>query len=256
MKHTAAILLAVTCVASAWGHDFWLQASSFRPASDAPVRLQLVVGERMAGKPVAFDPERIERFVLVDPRGTSQPVHRPSGVRSGFLIRPAGPGGHLVGFEGRPGFVELPGPKFEAYLREEGLEGISRARARANETDRPAREHYARCAKALLAVDGATSGFDQQLGLTLELTPLADPTVKTSQPVPFSLTFRGRPCGDALVVAQNASGEVRKERTATDGRCALKLDASGPWMVKAVHMVPSEADGVDWHSYWASLAFE
>ncbi len=248
------ILLTAVTVGSARGHDFWLHASDYRPAPDAPVLLQLVVGERMAGSPVAFDPDRIERFVVLDPGGAGRTVPRSARLRSGALIRTTTRGGHLVGFEGRPALAELSPAKFSAYLREEGLDSIARQLATRPRTGRPVREHYARCAKTLLAVDGDATNFDRPLGLTLELTPLADPTLPG--PLPLMLTFQGQPRPDALVVAQHANGLRRSARTDSDGRCRLELAAAGVWMIKSVQMVPSPAADVDWHSYWASLTFE
>ena len=45
-------------------------------------------------------------------------------------------------------------------------------------------------------------------------------------------------------------------RTDARGRAALRLDAAGFWMIKAVHMIRAENDPLaDWRSSWASLTF-
>ncbi|MEO7270739.1 MAG: hypothetical protein ABIX28_00630, partial [Vicinamibacterales bacterium] len=46
-------------------------------------------------------------------------------------------------------------------------------------------------------------------------------------------------------------------RTDKAGHVTLKLTQPGPWLIKAVHMIPAPA-GSDsqWASFWASLTFE
>ncbi len=84
--------------------------------------------------------------------------------------------------------------------------------------------------------------------------------------------FRGRPLSGALVVALQASqpmtvaelllelssketapGRVR-ERSDSRGEVTLQLEEAGPWLIKVVHMEPTEGDpDVDWESWWSSL---
>lgn len=45
-------------------------------------------------------------------------------------------------------------------------------------------------------------------------------------------------------------------RTDARGRARFRLDRSGTWLVRLVHMEPSSEAGIDWRSYWASLTFE
>ena len=46
-------------------------------------------------------------------------------------------------------------------------------------------------------------------------------------------------------------------RSDARGGAALRLSASGIWLIKAVHMVRLENHPkADWESYWASLLFE
>ena len=70
--------------------------------------------------------------------------------------------------------------------------------------------------------------------------------------------FRGAPLAGAQVVAvpkQGAAGQIAR-RTDSEGRVAFPLAASGPWLIKAVHMVRLESDSrAQWESVWASLTF-
>ncbi len=157
--------------------------------------------------------------------------------------------------------MSLDARKFEDYLREEGLERIVAERARRGETEKPSRELFSRCAKALLfAGEGPVGGEDRALGFTLELLAEQDPyALRAGSELPVRLLFEGKPLEGALVVAI-PHGEPREslsQRTDRSGRVRLRLPREGAWLVKAVHMVPAPADsGADWRSLWASLTFE
>ena len=72
------------------------------------------------------------------------------------------------------------------------------------------------------------------------------------------LLFRGAPLAGAQVVAVPKQGAARQiaRRTDSEGRVAFPLAASGPWLIKAVHMVRLESDSrAQWESVWASLTF-
>ena len=46
-------------------------------------------------------------------------------------------------------------------------------------------------------------------------------------------------------------------RSDAAGRVQLRLSEAGPWLIKAVHMVPAPAGTErDWDSFWASLTFQ
>jgi uncharacterized GH25 family protein len=71
--------------------------------------------------------------------------------------------------------------------------------------------------------------------------------------------YRGQPVGDVLVIAINQSNPAAKVSARSDkgGRVQLRLSATGPWLIKAVHMIPaSAASDHEWDSFWASLTFE
>ncbi len=259
MKVSAGVA-AFFAAAPLLAHDFWIEPTTFRPAVGATVGIALRVGEGFRGDPVPRTPARILQFILVSPSGKTPidgvPGHDPAGV-----ARVSEPGLQLVGYRSSSSKVELEAEQFEAYLKEEGLERIVALRARRGESGKPSREVYSRCAKSLLAADGAgKSGYDRVLGFTLELVPEKNPyAFRTGGSFPVRLLYRGRPLGGALVVAVNREAPEKRLSARTDrkGRVSLPLAPRGAWLVKAVHMVPAPADsGADWESLWASLTFE
>ncbi len=265
MRHTAWALLIFLVFASSLAsalraHDLWIEPSSFRPAEAQLFAVRLRVGEAFRGEPVPRMEKRIERFAAVGPGGEI-PLNGTEGADpAGFAVL-AAPGTWLLVYDSDHARVELEGPKFEAYLAEEGLERISKLRAGRGQTAAGSREIYSRCAKALVVVGGGPAdGFDRVLGLPLELVPQASPAALPETPadteLPVLLLFRGKPLAGALVAAipRGAPEAGVSGRTDAEGRVRLRLDRAGDWLVKAVHMEPAPADsGADWESFWASL---
>lgn len=263
MRRTAwALLLFLTPASALRAHDLWIEPSSFRPEPGQRVAVRLRVGEGFRGDPVPRKKERIERFAAVGPGGEIALAGVEGSDPAGWATLPAS-GSWLFVYDSSHASVELEGPKFEAYLAEEGLERISRLRAERGQTAAPAREIFSRCAKALVVSgSGPGQGFDRVLGLPLELVPAASPAGLPAPPadteLPVKLLFRGQPLAGALIVAipREAPAASLSARTGADGEVRLRLDRPGDWLVKAVHMEPAPADsGADWESFWASLTF-
>jgi uncharacterized GH25 family protein len=251
----AAAWLALAAAALS-AHDFWLEPSTFTPAPDQIVAVRLLVGQKFRGEPIPRSAALIERFVAVGPSGETAVPGREGGDPAG-LVRAAAPGLTIVGYASRNSSVSLEAEKFEKYLVEEGLERVSAARRSRGETGKPARENFARCAKALLAVGGG-DGADRALGFRLEL--IAEKSPYASPPpdaLPVRLLFEGKPLAGALVTAfpYDAPEAARSARTDASGRATVDVSRRGQWLIKAVHMIPSATPDADWQSLWASLTF-
>jgi hypothetical protein len=83
--------------------------------------------------------------------------------------------------------------------------------------------------------------------------------MRSGDALPVRLTFKDAPLAGALVMAFNQRHPFLKKRVRSDqdGRATFTIDEPGPWLVKAVHMVPAPAgSNADWESFWASLTFE
>jgi len=260
---TLVCLALVALAASRLGaHDFWLAAGNWAPASGTPVTITAGVGEhfpartKFSSRPDWFDQWRVigaagdisvgKDFLLTDM------------VMSTAVTLPA-PGAYLGVMRVTPRTIEMKGQEFTDYLKEEGIETALAARQAAGETDKPAKEVYARYAKVALRT-GAGSGahLTRPAGLRAEFVPESDPTtVHPGQTLTVQLLAEGKPVAGATVMAvtEGASG-----RSVTDagGRATLTIDREGAWLIKAVHMErltgARAADG-DWESYWVTLSF-
>ena len=247
---TLAAALFAARVASA--HDFWIEPSSFHPAVGETVTAGLRVGEKLQGDPVPRIPPLIQRFVMRSGGAESPMIGRPGSDPAG-AARVAAAGLHWIGFQSTASSLILDAPKFETYLREEGLERLIPQKKAEN------RERFYRCAKSLLASRTASTGFDAPLGFTLELIPRKNPyALRAGGELPLALLFRNQPIANVLVVAMSKDDPEHAVRARTDalGRATLRLPRPGFWLIKAVHMEPApSSSGADWESWWASLTF-
>lgn len=257
--------LLLLSVLPAAAHDYWIEASNFQLKSGGLVFLYFRVGEHFGGKPSAFPAERVKLFRM-DSSTQQHPIapqlRDPTGI-----TRVQEAGLQVVSFENTPSYIELPAERFNPYLQAEGLEAVLTARQKASMSDKPGKEAYSRCAKALLWVTGDQPAeeashhpYDQPVGLTLEILPEQNPyQMKAPAPLAVRLLYEGQPLAGVLVMALNKSApnELQRIRSGPDGRAEFNLHRGGLWLVKAVHMVPAAAPAPeDWRSYWASLTFE
>jgi uncharacterized GH25 family protein len=258
-RHSFFFALASLAAAAVSAHDFWIEPSAYRVAKAAHLDVALRVGEGYRGEPVARDPAKIRRFVVVGPAG-ERALDGDAGQDPAGKAEIKGPGLFVIGYHSQPSSITLEAPKFEAYLRVEGLERVIALRAERGQSAAPGRELYSRCAKALVASGSADTGqADRRLDLPLELVPEANPYRSGGGPAAVRLLFRGQPLQGALVVAlpKDAPGKKLEARSDASGRVVLELGAGRTWLVKAVHMVEAPAgSGADWESLWASLTFE
>ena len=254
------LLLIATWPAAA--HDFWLEPANFRPAPGETVPVVIRVGENLTGISQPYIPDWCERYSATGPSG-EKPVSRNIGDDPAGSFTPDAAGNWVVGYLGKPDVVTLDAPKFDAYLRAEGLEWVLAARAHKGVTAAPATERYSRCAKALLQVGGPgrTPDFDRRLGLPLEIVPERDPyRLSAGDSLRVRVYYAGRPLSGMLISAVSARrpSEATAVRTDAQGRAEFELTEAGMWLVKGVHIIelpPSDADA-DWESFWASLTFE
>lgn len=228
MKTLALLFTTLTL----WSHDMWIEPATFAPQPGSIVALKLRVGQDLIGDPIPRSAALIREFVSAGAAGKKLVVGREGSDPAGFVLQPE-TGGAVVGYYSNPSAVELEAEKFNAYVQEEGVRGVT---ARGPKV----RERFTRCAKTLIGSN------DRLLGFPLEL--LAEPQGT------YKLLYQSKPLANALVVAirKGHASEKVSARTGADGRVRLPISADGMWLVKAVHIVP---DGADWQSYWASLTF-
>lgn len=237
-------------------HDFWIQPSTHRARPGEVIKVRLMVGEKGKGDGLKRNPDRFHRFSSA--MGSKEtPLLGLDGSDPAGFVRPQDEGILTLIYTGKPSRLELAAPKFEAYLREEGLESISEARQAAGRTNATGRERFIRSAKALVQVGDSHAGWDRAQNLPLELIPEADPfALQAGQSLGLRALLEGKPLAHLRVTAIDEDGVFVHGRTDAEGRVSLPLPHAGRWILKAVHMRPVTDDpSVDWESLWASLTF-
>jgi len=257
----ALLLAALTLgVAPAAAHDFWVQPDDWTPEPKTLQRVWLRVGDEVPGESFPRTPAHIQQFVLAGPDGGDE-VEGQVGADPAGIASFAGPGLYLIGYASTASDVELDAAKFESYLRDEGLTGAHKRHAARADPLAMVREAFSRCAKALVRVgDAPHTGYDRNLGFTLEIIPEVDPYgLAPGGALPVRVLYDGAPLADTQVSARPADGSQHRivARTDAEGRATLRLDRAGVWLVKSVHIIPDPAGRkVEWESFWASLGFE
>lgn len=260
MSIWAALAVAVCVVGEASSHEFWIEPSSFRPSANSIVQVGLFVGDGFPGEAVKRNSEKIDRFfALID--SESRDLVGRDGAEPAGLLKVEKPGAVILGYRSKHSSIELQAAKFEAYLKDEGLESIIAKRKERGDSDKPGREIYSRCSKCLLNVDGAAGvGYDKAVGFPLEIIIDADPAaLHAGDEISCRLLLDGKPLEGALIRASHKTEKEKNSsaRSDSEGRVRLKLPAEGMWMIHCVHMKETPKDSnADWESLWASLTLQ
>jgi uncharacterized GH25 family protein len=245
----------------AQAHEFWMQPKKFRYAVGDEATVNFMVGENFVGE---FWDLKKHRVILLDHYAGSyfRDLHnevKPDLARH-LEVKLQKEGTHLFVMRSNNAFIELEGEKFNAYLKEDGLDDVYNHRVRTQTLYKPATEFYARCAKLLLQAGATTDDtYKKEAGLPLEIVPVQNPyTLKIGDEITFKLLYEGKPLEFTLMKVWNRKDGntiMQNIYTQKDGMITTRLSNTGSWMVSAVKMVPSKEEGAEWQSYWASLVF-
>ena len=262
MRIRLLLSIAITCLAAIplSAHDFWLAAANWTPAASGPVTITAGLGERFPTH-TGFKP-RPDWFDHWRVIGASGEIPVTTAFRLAELtmtteVRLPSAGAYLGVMRVTPLLENMKGPEFTEYLKEEGLHTIIAARQSAGESEKPARELYARYAKiALRNGDGSGAHLTRPAGMKAELVPTTDPTsVHPGGSLTVQLLVDGAPVAGSEVSAV-AEGAAVKGLTDRNGHVTLKIDREGAWLIRAVHMVRlTGSPAADWESYWVTLSF-
>lgn len=260
------VMTAMAALALAWpamAHDFWVQPLRFWLTSGGATPISILIGHGpdRGGWPVKV--ERVLRFQSLGPGGV---VDHRAALRAGAdnaVLSLKEPGVHVVSFQTNHAESDLPGPRFTAFLEEEGLTPALTLRARTNRTGAPGREIYSRRCKALIRV-GATTGpqphVTRPLGLTLEIVPERDPyALNSGDALPVRVFYEGKPLAGALVKLTDLAADakpVETHRTDRQGRAVFLMRDGGEWLLNTVWTKPVTGDPRgDFDTTFSSLTF-
>lgn len=260
----ALLILLVAPALSA--HDLFIKMASYFPAPNQQVSATVLNGTFTTSEN-EITRDRLRDISLVG-GGARKRIDTTSwsGSRdrksSRVTVSVGASGTYVLGASTLPRELSLDGKDFNAYLEEEGLTSIVEARKAAGESDKPAKERYAKHVKAIFQV-GTTKTSDAlvALGYPAEIVPVENPY---GLAIGADLTVRcllgGWPAAGVTVLAggRTASGSRIAEqsvRAGEDGIARIKLAEAGTWYVKFIRMQRRPGDTVDYQSQWATLTF-
>jgi len=263
---TALLGIWVAAAPAASAHEFWLEPTAFNAPAGGPIGIYVCNGSGFEGWSLPRDPRRIEEFVAVGPDG-SHPVVGLDGSEPAGIVRLTGAGSYVLAYRSNRAMTVQPDEKFDAYLREKGLDAALATRNKERHGGGRVRESYSRYAKSLVRVSNRTDSAsrvtgsppDRVIGLPLEIVAENDLFATNQDTKTFRVLYRGKPLAGVLVSAMRpgTTDTDVTARTDSSGRVQFSLRKGGAWRIAAVHMVapPSDVDA-DWDSLWASLTFE
>ena len=253
-------VLALISLAQA--HEFWMQPDKFVFNPGERLVVGFKVGENFMGEPWNLKASKIARLELRQlSKSTSLLNLVNDTTKKGEVSIPLKDvGTHMVILQSGNAFIELEGEKFNAYLKEDGLDDVYAQRKKANTLGNTAREYYARYSKLLVQVGTPTDEtFRMVAGFPIEIVPERNPyNLRKGDPVRFKILFEGKPLFGAKVKVWNRFDNrttIQNIYTEKNGMIETHISNPGRWMVSVVKMVPSKQEGADWQSYWGSLVF-
>ncbi len=258
---TVGLVLLVACSVAA--HDTWLVPQKFRVAAGQAVQVALNTSEAFPTSEAAPAPDRIARFEVVTGGGRRGVTgYRAEGKSLVAEVTP-GDGLTVVAAATHPRLIVLKPEQFNEYITAERLEAIVAARQARGDVQKDGRERYSKIAKlALCAPGGGGADSAKPMGLRVEIVPLASPCgLEKDDRLKVQVLWEGRPLAHVWVTGgyEGVHGHEYPVwvRTDGEGRAEVKLDRSGAWFVRVLHMVPStEFEDADWQSWFSTLTFE
>jgi uncharacterized GH25 family protein len=258
-------IVALSLIASlALAHEFWISPSDFFPKLGDTIKLKIFVGENYEGEHWGGGSRRVEtlkirqanKWLPLSVIQSDSAVQMPD-----YQI--VDNGTHVFTLTTNNSFIELDPAKFEAYLKEDGLENVLEYRQKNNENQKNGRERYRRCAKTILQVgtkpdQTATMRSD----MVLDIKPAQNPySLAKNQSLTCQFRYDDQNLKNTLVRCwRRVDGQTEIEFKQTDSQGMATFDlvkkGRGVYMVSTVTMVrlPNNSQA-DWQSTWGSLTF-
>ncbi len=242
-------------------HEFWLRPRKFRFKTGEEMRVDFVVGEQFTGEYWDLQRHKVEKLILYG-GGAEKNMVKQVKISKGdnLMTKLEKEGTYMLALESNDAYLELDGEKFNAYLKEDGIEDILSERTQQETLDQPSKEYYKRYAKLLVqAGSSPDDSYRKRADFPFEIVPLANPyALKVGDYLQCRLYWNGRPSAHTMMKVWSHVGNrifLQNIYSEDDGTITFPLSSGGPWMVSAVKMVHAEKPGADYQSYWTSLVF-
>jgi uncharacterized GH25 family protein len=266
MMKLSVLLMTASLACSAGmakAHEFWLSPEDYTVGVDEDMQVRLRIGSGMKGAVLAYLPNDITRFEVVQ-GDTVRPVEGRMGDNPALVMPALTDGLAIVVHETTDS--RLTYSDFAVFQRFVAHKDFRTALADHKARGLPEKnfgETYRRHVKSLIAV-GSGAGADRVIGLKIEIVALANPyTDDLSAGLPLLVLLDGAPRADVQVelfqTAPDGTVTSTFHRTDAEGRVTVPVLPGMEYMADNVDLraLPNDDPkaGPVWHSDWASLTF-
>lgn len=270
MKKKSCLCIFIFLALTLSGHEFWLQPGKYFYNIREIAAISFRVGENFTGENWNGNREKIKQLTHILPSGTKMDLSNRLSFNKGDSLKLPlqQEGTHMIIFNSTNSFIDLEPDKFNAYLKEDGLQTALLYRLKNGETQKNGKEYYQRSVKTIIQAGNERTDFcTEPTDLPLDIIPLENPYqspgLRIAQELPtvkFRILFKGNPLPGLLVKTwfRNENGVISMEAYKTNSRGIVAVKRhSGKFMVSSVYIERNKTDTVaDWQSYWASINFE
>ena len=252
----------VLCVISVAAHEFWLEPSKFIYKRGETASIKFRVGENFEGENWSGNRSKIN-FLSFYQNGIKKDISASLSDNTGdsLQLHLDQEGTAVVAYNGINSFIELEAGKFNAYLKEDGLQEAIDYRTQHGETDSMSHEAYQRSVKTIIQVGKKYDNtFAMETDLPVDIIPSAHPyKIKNKQAVTFKILFHKKPLVNHLIKLWhrvNNKTIFAEKLSDENGRVSFLIEKKGKWMVSTVQMIRTETEPkANWQSYWGSCTW-
>ena len=250
-------------MSSASAHELWLETESWQSEVGEEIFFHIVNGEDFSGVNLAYFPNRVLRFDLVE-ADALRAVDSRAGDVPAATVAASDQGLMIALYETEPSKISYKSwEKFQNFVDHKDFGADVRARHEAaGHPTEGFSELYTRHAKALVGI-GSGEGRDKAFGLETEIVALTNPyAADFDGQMQMRVLYQGAPRQDVQVEVfdKTPDGSVvvdRSPRTNSDGIVTVAVRAGHTYLIDAVVLRPAEAEtGSAWETLWAALTFQ
>ena len=265
------LFLGITMISvNSFAQEFWLNPQKYFYIIRETANIRFVTGGDYTGRNPADNKQQIAQLVYYTPSDSILNISNriPANKGDSLPLPLHEDGTHMLILTSGNSITRQDAEKFNAALKENGLDDIIRYRKEHGEENTEGIEQYRQCAKTILQVNGKlTDACTLPTSLPLDIIPEENPysipnPSSDRKPVKlrFRVVFKGEALGNVLVKAlyQLPGKEARMDSARTNRKGWVILERHpGPYLLRCMHMERApKGDKADWQSYRGSLSFE
>lgn len=243
-------------------HEFWLEPEKFIYEPGDSVNIRFFVGENFEGENWSGNQSKVNQLNFYSKDFTDDLLTELSEDKGDSLqISFNDEGTVMLTFNSNNSFINLEAEKFNAYLKEDGLQSAIDYRREHHESDSAGKEFYQRSVKTILQIgESKDNTCSKKTNLPLDIIPLQNPyDLKENDSLAIKILFRKSPLKNALIKTWNRidNHTISIDYTSDEkGEIHIPVIQKGKWMVSTVQMIRLDNNKeADWQSYWGSLTW-